>query len=592
MAALNFPTNPLLNDIYTANDSSWKWNGVGWVRCPDSLVSDFAKTLISDGNAQAARTTLGLGSAATTQVTGSATVGGTNPISSDWAYDHLVDWHTPENDIGDPGGLGFGVGIYPGVLPVGFSVMQGSLDASSDNYGNYQYSEGSIMCWIPLFYYRIGHADNPTYPTYLLNSVDIKAESAFVDVAAANAAGYALHRAFYDGGEIKRGFFVDKYEVSNNGGIGSSIRFGIPLTTGAAHNPISVLNGTPANTLGGCLVAAKTRGADFFCCSLFIHSALALLSLAHGQAANGTAFCAWALASKNFPKGNNNNALADTDDTTVKFTSNGHGTYPACAKTGSVDLFAKTTHNGQNSGVTDLNGNLWEVSIGATCSAITKTIEAASKANPCEITITNHGLETGRVIMITSVVGMAQLNDKLYTITKTGDNTFTLDGVDSSGYTDFTSGVNYVSYGSFYVAKTSTAMKTFTSGNTLATDHWGSTGIAALMEVFTPAFATTAGVNGVGQRYGNSTAQVLSSDTSGNGWILSGLGTPKSGGMSVSGTVTFGQDYFLQYIRNQMCLLSGGTWYNTSYAGVWIRFWNSYRTNSNYYVGFRCAAYL
>jgi len=593
MAALNFPVNPVLGDSYTANNTTWHWNGVGWVMQPENPVSDFGEYILEAVDASATRSVLGLGSTAVATTKSEPVNGDTdNPISSGWAHTHLAIYHTPDNFIGDPGGLGFGLGIYPGTLPHGFTELEGTLDKGGDNYGNYQYSDGSIMCWVPLFYYRIGHADNPTYPTYLDNSVDIKPESFFPDVSAANASGYALHRAFYDGGSIKRGFFVDKYEVSNNGGIASSLRYGIPLTTAADHNPISVLSGTPTNAYHGCLVGAKTRGVDFFCNSLFIYSALALLSLAHGQAANGTAFCAWALASKNFPKGNNNNALADADDTTVKFTSNGHETYPQCAKTGSGDLFAKTTHNGQNSGVTDLNGNLLEVSIGATCIASSKTIVGASKANPCELTITNHGFLSGQVIMITSVVGMTQLNNNLYTLSKTGDNTFTLDGVDSSGYSDFTSGVNSVTSGTFYVAKTSTAMKTFTSGDTLATDHWGSTGVGALMEVFTPAFATTAGVNGVGQRYGNSTAQVLSSDTSGNGWILSGLGTPKSGGMSVSGTVTFGQDYFLQYIRNQMCLLSGGTWYNTSYAGVWIRFWNSYRTNSNYYVGFRCAAYL
>lgn len=31
MAALNFPTSPSLNDTYTANGSTWKWNGTSWV---------------------------------------------------------------------------------------------------------------------------------------------------------------------------------------------------------------------------------------------------------------------------------------------------------------------------------------------------------------------------------------------------------------------------------------------------------------------------------------------------------------------------------------------------------------------------------
>jgi len=516
------------------------------------------------------------------------------PISSNWAFDHLSLWHTALNDIGEPGQLGFGVGLYPGSLPVGFSALSDTNDKADTNYGNYQYSDGSIMCWIPAFYYRIAHPDNPTYPTYGVNSVDIKPESAFADIATANASGYALHRAFFDGDANipKRGFFVDKYQISNNGGTASSLPLGIPLTTASTHNPIAVLTGTPSNTVAGCIQASKTRGSSFFVPSIFIYSALALLSLAHGQAANGTAFCAWYLANKNYPKGNNNNALADSDDTSVTFTSNGHVTYPLCAKTGSGDLFAKTTHNGQNSGVSDLNGNLYEVALGMTCVATSKTITAATKANPCQITIVGHGYQTGQVIMITSVVGMTQLNDKLYTLTRVNDDAFTLDGVDSSGYTDFTSGASSCTSGTFYVAKTSTAMKDFTSGNTLATDHWGATGVAALMEPITLNFATVSGSNGLSQRYGNSTNQVLSEGVSGTDWILTGSGMPKSGWVSSSGTNLFGLDLFYQYVRNEMCLISSGYWGNISNSGVWYRHLHYSRASSNHLVGCRCAAFM
>lgn len=31
MAALNFPSSPTLNQIYTANGNSWKWDGTTWV---------------------------------------------------------------------------------------------------------------------------------------------------------------------------------------------------------------------------------------------------------------------------------------------------------------------------------------------------------------------------------------------------------------------------------------------------------------------------------------------------------------------------------------------------------------------------------
>jgi len=235
----------------------------------------------------------------------------------------------------------------------------GTEDPNSDNYGNYQCSvDGSVMCWIPAFYYKIGTGANGL----AVNVVSIAAFSAYADVAAAAAAGYALHRAFYDGG-VQPGVFVDKYQCSNNGGIASSLKNGLPLSSAAAHNPFAGLTGTPANFLYGAIASAKTRGASFFCNTRFIHAALALLSLAHGQASSTTTWCAWYHATNNFPKGCNNNALGDAQDAAILYVSDG---YSNCGKTGSANLFARTAHNGQNSGVVDLNGNMWEITLGLT----------------------------------------------------------------------------------------------------------------------------------------------------------------------------------------------------------------------------------
>lgn len=262
--------------------------------------------------------------------------------------------------IGTAGAQGFGVGICRN-LPSGFSKMTGTDDIASANYGNYQYTDGSVMCWIPAFYYKIGTGSNGL----AINIVDIKDYSYYADVATANVAGYGLHRAFYNAGEIQTGVFVDKYQCSNNGGIASSIKLGNPLSSALAHNPFSGLTGltTGDNILGGALKAAKTRGAKFFCNSRFIFSALALLSLAHGQAATSTTPCAWydATGVNNFPKGNNNNALKDANDATVTYITDG---YPNCGQTGSASNLAKTAHNGQSCGVVDLNGNLWEINTG------------------------------------------------------------------------------------------------------------------------------------------------------------------------------------------------------------------------------------
>lgn len=45
MAALNFPTSPTLNQIYTANGSSWSWDGTSWVAVSTSLF--FAAAIVT-----------------------------------------------------------------------------------------------------------------------------------------------------------------------------------------------------------------------------------------------------------------------------------------------------------------------------------------------------------------------------------------------------------------------------------------------------------------------------------------------------------------------------------------------------------------
>ena len=264
----------------------------------------------------------------------------------------------PVNDIGSPGGQGFGVGTAP-ELPTGMIELSGSNDPASGNYGNYKYSDGSIMVWVPAFFYKFGTGSNGL----AANRVDILPLSAYTSIASAAAAGYALHRAFYDGGQVKSGFFIDKFHCSNNGGIASSIRYGIPVSSSASNNTFSGLTGSPSNSYGGAFAVSKTRGSDFFPSSRFLHSAIALLALAHAQASSSTTFCAWYTVGSNFPKGNNNNALGDSSDGVLSFQSAG---YSNSSKCGSANFLAKTTHNGQESGIADLNGNLWHATPGLT----------------------------------------------------------------------------------------------------------------------------------------------------------------------------------------------------------------------------------
>lgn len=495
----------------------------------------------------------------------------------------IYDPITAIDSIGVPGEAFFGVGRVSRP-PSGYTELLGD-----DNYGNYQYSDGSVQVCIPQFWERYGHVDNPTYSRFGVNSVDIKPKGYFASEVVANAAGYALNRAFIDGNQHKLVVFVDKYMCSNNGGIASSLKNGNPLSTTADHNPISALTGAPPNSYSGAWRAAKTRGANFFVASRFIYAALALLSLAHGQAATSATNCAWydAAGVTNFPKGCNNNALRDINDISVLYTSDG---YSNCGKAGSGTPFAKTTHNGQACGIADLNGLMWEISQGVTCIATSKTITAATQTNPVNLTIVGHGMTTGKALQITGVVGMTQLNDKIYTVTVVDANHVTLDGVNGTAFTAYTSGGS-ATYGTFYVAKESAQMANFTGGNTLSTDHFGSVGVAANMESFTPAFRTDYPNNAFAQKLGNSANQVLSPDLTGNNAVLRSLGVPMAAGIATSGSNLFGQDFFYQYIRNELCLRSGAHWSGGSGAGVWASLWSDARTNSNNYVGFRSASY-
>lgn len=262
--------------------------------------------------------------------------------------------------IGVPGTQGFGVGVCTEPLPRDMVGLFGYEDPASPNYGNYQTRDGSVMVWIPAFRYLFGSAGNGLP----INDVGIVDARQFSSEAQAAAEGYVLHRAFWDGGVIKSGFFVDKYLCSASAaGVAVSVRNGKPLSSSATHNPFSDLIGAPANAYYGALDAAKTRGPNFFCSSRFIFSALSLLSYAHAKASASATWCAWYDATNNFPKGCNNNALRDAQDAGVLYVSDG---YSNAALTGSGTPFQKTTHNGQECGVADLNGVMWEINLGLT----------------------------------------------------------------------------------------------------------------------------------------------------------------------------------------------------------------------------------
>lgn len=128
---------------------------------------------------------------------------GCEPITHG-AYQFISN-NTDSDNVGQQGSIGFGVG-FTNTLPPGLAEMEGTRILGHANYGNYQHTDGSIMVYVPMFYYRWGGTNSPYVVKYGANSLDIKDRYAFTGVEDANANGYAVHRAFYDNGQLKTAF--------------------------------------------------------------------------------------------------------------------------------------------------------------------------------------------------------------------------------------------------------------------------------------------------------------------------------------------------------------------------------------------------
>lgn len=275
----------------------------------------------------------------------------------------------PTGLIGIAGEQGFGVGICPEpdvLVELGLSEMEGTTNPTHPNYGNYVHTNGGISVFIPKFFYRIGDPDSPRYSEYGLNAHDVVGVDVFANEAEANLAGFALHRAFVDDGQEKCGFFYDKYLASKYGSTScKSVKMEHPISlhTTSHYEASSMMVGC-TGIMADAVVLARARGYGWNAPAIFMADAIATIAMAHGQAATSADFCAWydPTDTTNFPKGCNNNALADVNDPTVTFQE----AYASKPLTGSASNLAKTTHNGQDNGITDVNGAMYQVTIGLT----------------------------------------------------------------------------------------------------------------------------------------------------------------------------------------------------------------------------------
>ena len=93
---------------------------------------------------------------------------------------------------------------------------------------------------------------------------------------------------------------------------------------------------------------------------------MAMLSLAHGQGASSTSYCAWydSAHTTTFPKGATNIGGTDYNDSSIKYNAHSYGS--VFAKTGSSNDAKKVSHNGQLCGIMDVAGMCNQWCIGAT----------------------------------------------------------------------------------------------------------------------------------------------------------------------------------------------------------------------------------
>lgn len=102
---------------------------------------------------------------------------------------------------------------------------------------------------------------------------------------------------------------------------------------------------------------------------------------------------------------------------------------------------AKTSPDGYNSWCPNSAMNNPDMSGGAVVTDTTKkTITGITQANPAVVTSSSHGFTNGKAVYIQDVVGMTEVNGTWFTVANATANTFELQGVDSTGYTAYSSG--------------------------------------------------------------------------------------------------------------------------------------------------------
>ena len=297
----------------------------------------------------------------------------------------------------------FQYGLYEKILP------EETKENSSQNDGKVRRQCKAYVKYIPKFYYAfltnyttgqlMTEETLKEYEKYSGVSVELMKQaqtrseyhaiviapgSAFSNEAEANNHGFILHRAFIDGGKEMPGFFIANsllyYSASSNSlntdtkyyyyfGAKELNHYEYDLTESHTQGIVRLDGNTPpmrsdfgdSNTLESAVTLCR-KFNGFNLASIFMWSAISMLSFAAELYCKNATQCAWYKDSGYIGPRGNNQYTKDADDATVTFPamSNTTGT-PFPSDSGQ---YAKTTHNGTISGITNVNGWLWQPLLG------------------------------------------------------------------------------------------------------------------------------------------------------------------------------------------------------------------------------------
>ena len=336
-------------------------------------------------------------------------------VSSSWAQTTATcaSKFIQYNYIGIPGTSTFGVGLAESSVYEAIGLQPAAKCENEDDFQYGLYERGTYgndsthyfgLKFIPLFYIAFLQKNNGTVNLTnieldaLLPYVEVSREqmkeaqrrsphnamvvapaSSFANESEANQHGFYLMRGFIDNGKVQQGFFIANTLTTyywddpattfvsmgapKLNATGMSGALSLYRASGNYSDLAKIETLTPskqANAKGNFI--SIFENSPYQCCSIFAWAVISVLSLIQGQYATDTSQCAWydSTLVHNYPKGINN-YTKDTDDATVT-SSIVDGTQ------GSVFVtqgYEKTTHNGSITGITNVNGWLWQYVIGS-----------------------------------------------------------------------------------------------------------------------------------------------------------------------------------------------------------------------------------